>query len=126
MRENFIQIFIEEPEMKKIFFYGIVVFVATVSLIIFFNEKLFTHPFPSETTFSEPNLGKAIYNDKCAYCHGQNGKGDGITSPLLHSKPRNFTDGKFKIRTTESGSIPTDEDLMNVISNGMRGSAMPA
>ncbi|MBS4029317.1 MAG: c-type cytochrome [Ignavibacteriales bacterium] len=111
---------------KKLVLYLFLSLTGTTFLFLLFNEKLFTHPFPSETSISEPNLGKTIYNDKCSYCHGANGKGDGIPAAALNPRPRNFADGKFKIRTTESGSIPTDEDLMNTVSNGLHGSTMPA
>jgi mono/diheme cytochrome c family protein len=44
---------------------------------------------------------------------------------LLSPRPRIFTDGKYEFRTTESGSIPTDEDLVRTIRNGLHGTAMP-
>jgi mono/diheme cytochrome c family protein len=70
-------------------------------------------------------LGKSIYNAKCSSCHGIDGKGDGNAAALLSPRPRNFTDGKFEFRSTESGSIPTDEDLVRTIKNGLHGTAMP-
>lgn len=76
---------------------------------------------------NEPNLilGKSIYSDRCATCHGSEGKGDGIAAPFLTPKPRNFVTGKFKYRTTESGSIPTDDDLERTIREGLHATAMP-
>jgi DMSO reductase family type II enzyme heme b subunit len=41
-------------------------------------------------------------------------------------RPRDFTRGVYKIRTTASGEIPSDEDLLHVVDEGMPGSAMPA
>ena len=70
-------------------------------------------------------LGKSIYDAKCSSCHGLDGKGDGNAAALLNPRPRNFTDGKYEFRTTESGSIPTDEDLIRTIRNGLHGTAMP-
>ena len=70
--------------------------------------------------------GKAIYDAHCVECHGASGRGDGPASPLLTPRPRDFTAGKFEIRTTETGSVPTDEDLARTIRQGMYGTSMPA
>lgn len=71
------------------------------------------------------SLGMSIYRVKCAGCHGMDGRGKGPESALLHPKPRDFTSGVFKFRTTESGSIPTDEDSATTVKNGLPGSSMP-
>src|SRR5947208_16959401 len=41
-------------------------------------------------------------------------------------RPRNFTGAVYKIRTTASGQLPTDADLLRAIDEGLAGSAMPA
>ena len=69
--------------------------------------------------------GKAIYQARCADCHGAAGKGDGPASSLLRVRPRDFTSGRFKLRSTESGALPTDDDLHRSIKSGMHGSSMP-
>jgi len=69
--------------------------------------------------------GKAIFDAKCTECHGASGKGDGPAAALLTPRPRDFTTGKFKIRTTESGTGPTDDDLMQTVRQGMYGTSMP-
>jgi DMSO reductase family type II enzyme heme b subunit len=74
----------------------------------------------------DPNAGKAVYEKKCALCHGAEGKGDGPGAGLLDPRPRDFTKGKYKIRTTASGKPPTDADLFRVITEGMPGTSMPA
>ena len=71
------------------------------------------------------SLGKAIFESKCAQCHGLDGKGNGPAAAFLTPRPRDFTDGKYKFRSTESGSIPTDDDLVRTIQNGLHGTSMP-
>ncbi len=70
-------------------------------------------------------LGKSIYQSRCVACHGSEGKGNGPASALLNPRPRDFTAGKFKFRSTESGSIPSDDDLLNTVRNGLHATAMP-
>lgn len=69
--------------------------------------------------------GKAVYDAHCVECHGKTGRGDGPASPLLTPRPRDFAAGKYKIRSTETGHVPTDEDLIRSVSQGLYGSAMP-
>lgn len=69
--------------------------------------------------------GKAVYEKWCAGCHGSDGKGDGPAATTMLPRPRDFTRALFKIRTTSSGSVPTDANLRHVIDFGMPGSAMP-
>ena len=40
--------------------------------------------------------------------------------------PRDFTSGKFKVRTTPNGALPTHQDLVNIIRRGMPYTSMPA
>jgi DMSO reductase family type II enzyme heme b subunit len=70
--------------------------------------------------------GKAIYAARCEACHGAEGKGDGPGAEVMIPRPRDFTIGAFKVRTTESGEAPTDADLTKVIGDGMPGTTMPA
>lgn len=68
--------------------------------------------------------GKRIYEERCAVCHGEKGDGKGRRAHELETKPRDFTIGVFKFRSTPSGSLPTDEDIYTTISRGLRGTAM--
>ncbi len=70
--------------------------------------------------------GKALYDKNCAQCHGDTGDGKGVAAPHLMPRPRDFTSGKFKIRTTPSGKLPTDDDLKHIIKVGMPYTSMPA
>ncbi|MCC6849803.1 MAG: c-type cytochrome [Deltaproteobacteria bacterium] len=69
--------------------------------------------------------GKELYTRNCAQCHGDKGDGRGVAAPHLLPRPRDFTSGKFKIRTTPSGKLPTDQDLKHVIKVGMPYTSMP-
>jgi mono/diheme cytochrome c family protein len=70
--------------------------------------------------------GKRTYEKYCSQCHGDKGDGQGPAAPHLLPKPRDFTSGKFKLRTTPSGALPTDDDIRRVIRNGMPYTTMPA
>jgi len=69
--------------------------------------------------------GKAVYDAHCVECHGASGKGDGPSAAYLIPRPRDFTTGKYKIRSTESGTPPSDEDLIGSVRRGLYGTAMP-
>ena len=69
--------------------------------------------------------GKEVYEQSCAHCHGTEGRGDGSAAENLLPKPRDFTRGLYKIRSTEAGELPTDQDLFDMITIGMPGSSMP-
>ncbi len=69
--------------------------------------------------------GGARYQKLCSQCHGEKGDGEGISAPRLTPRPRDFTAGKFKVRTTPSGALPTDADLSGVIREGMPYTSMP-
>jgi cytochrome c5 len=62
-------------------------------------------------------LGNKIYQERCALCHGPEGKGDGPAAAGLNPKPRNHTDGTYM-------KTRTDEQLLEVIRHGKGG--MPA
>jgi mono/diheme cytochrome c family protein len=70
--------------------------------------------------------GRAVYDQHCSACHGADGKGDGPAAVWVFPKPRNFSDGLFKLQSTPAGSPPSDEDLLNTVVRGMPGSSMPS
>jgi cytochrome c oxidase cbb3-type subunit 2 len=71
-------------------------------------------------------LGERVYLENCAACHGQRGDGRGPEADRLKIKPRDFTTGNYKFRSTPSGSLPLDEDLFRTISRGVRTTSMLA
>src|SRR4029434_3593263 len=74
---------------------------------------------------SAQTAGKAIYDERCAQCHGVDGRGNGAAAPVLMPRPRDFAAAQFKLRTTETGSLPTDDDLIRTITYGVPGTSMP-
>ena len=104
---------------------GIAVACSVLLLLITALAQKKNETQTSETTFNL-SLGKAIFEARCAMCHGESGKGNGNPEAALFPKPRDFTSGIFKFRSTESGSIPTDADLKQSTTNGLHGSSMPS
>jgi cytochrome c oxidase cbb3-type subunit 2 len=70
--------------------------------------------------------GKELFRYACATCHGLRGDGKGPSALALDPRPRDFTRGLFKWRSTESGSLPLDSDIFRTISRGVPGTRMPA
>ena len=81
---------------------------------------------PDVGTEAQRESGKNLYLRYCSQCHGEKGDGEGYATPHLNPRPRNFTTGKFKIRSTPNGALPTHQDLVNVIRRGMPYTSMPA
>ncbi len=71
------------------------------------------------------HLGKMTYQMACIHCHGGAGRGDGPASifigPFSHPRPNDFTLGRFKFRSTDSGQLPMLSDLMRTIREGIPG-----
>jgi DMSO reductase family type II enzyme heme b subunit len=70
--------------------------------------------------------GKKIYEKRCSYCHGEDGKGDGPAADFFTPRPRDFTSSLFKYRSTATGQMPTDQDLFKTVSHGLPGTGMPS
>jgi cytochrome c oxidase cbb3-type subunit I/II len=77
-------------------------------------------------TETQVERGHAVYLRRCVGCHGERGDGNGRAATFLDPRPRDFTVGAFKFRSTPSGSLPTDGDLYRTITRGVRGTAMPS
>ncbi len=84
-----------------------------------FSSKLPNSPEAKEA-------GKQIYLKRCMPCHGINGDGNGPAGDTLSPRPRDFTRGLFKLRTTAWKDAPTEADHFRTVSRGIPGTAMPA
>jgi mono/diheme cytochrome c family protein len=80
---------------------------------------------PDLGTDAQRESGKTLYLKYCVQCHGEKGDGDGYATQHLFPRPRDFTSGKFKVRTTPNGALPTHQDLINIIRRGMPYTSMP-
>jgi len=69
-------------------------------------------------TSGVPEAGKLIYEQRCAVCHGPQGRGDGPEAPFLSPRPGSLV--------SAGTSVKSDADLLAVIANGKPRTAMPA
>ena len=73
--------------------------------------------------------GRRIYERACAWCHGNGGLGDGPSGWSIGRysapRPRDFTKESYKLRSTPSGELPTDQDLFRTLTQGIPG-VMPS
>jgi mono/diheme cytochrome c family protein len=100
-------------------------FAAAAAFLLIFEG---VHPAEVGPPAPSPKLlalGKQIYTQQCAACHGPKGKGDGEAAYLLYPKPRDFVAANYRLVSTWD-RLPTDQDLFNTITRGMPGSAMPS
>ena len=81
---------------------------------------------PVRLSAQDTTAGKAVYVKWCAGCHGDAGAGDGPAARYMLPRPRDFTGAVYKIRSTASGQLPMDADLLRAVDQGLPGTAMPA
>src|ERR1700752_1893723 len=79
----------------------------------------------NRVTAQDTTAGKTVYVKWCAGCHGESGAGDGAAARHMIPPPRDFTGAIYQIRSTASGNLPTDADLMRSLDEGLHGTAMP-
>jgi len=77
-------------------------------------------------TTEDIEAGKKIYQKRCIYCHGDEGKGNGPAAEFFSPRPRDFTSSLYKYRSTPTGNMPTDGDLFKTVSHGLPGTGMPS
>jgi mono/diheme cytochrome c family protein len=70
--------------------------------------------------------GREHYRRYCIGCHGPVGNGEGENAQWIDPKPRDFTEGTFRCRSTPTGELPTDQDLFNTLGRGFVTTNMPS
>src|SRR5256885_2123622 len=70
--------------------------------------------------------GHGLYLRYCVYCHGTFGDGNGDNAPFIDPKPRDFPAATFKCRSTPTGTLPLDSDLIATLVRGVEASNMPS
>ena len=73
-----------------------------------------------------PLMGMALYQQRCAVCHGEHGTNDGTASKRMYPQPRDFSLALFKYKTSPGTLPPRDSDLFRTIKRGLTESGMPA
>ena len=63
--------------------------------------------------------GRSLFEKKCALCHGDRADGNGVRSKGLSGKPANFQNDEWRSNTTPM-------NLFRILSEGKRGTSMPA
>jgi len=62
--------------------------------------------------------GKTLFSQRCAQCHGEQGKGDGPLAEQLTNKPPDFTAPSYAAEMSP-------QDIFDIISNGRMDKMMP-
>ena len=106
--------------------------ISTILLVIFVAGLT---AWSGDALAQDLERGKAVYASRCVICHGDKGDGKGLIGIVHRAQtsgmvvtiyPRDFTAGVFKFRSTPSGYLPTDEDLMRIVTEGISRSGMPS
>ena len=107
--------------MKKVF---IVAFVFILLVGLFSAYEFRQNGTATVQAEVDLKLGEKVYRENCAACHGEKGNGKGSSAGTLRTKPRDFTGGIYKFRSTHSGSPPLDQDILRTITKGVRATSM--
>ncbi len=90
--------------------------LTTGALMLVLGLKAHGAPSPAPTGI--PEQGKDIFEDRCAVCHGKQGRGDGPEAPFLSPRPASLI--------SAGTSVKTDAELLDIIANGKPRTSMPA
>jgi len=80
-------------------------------------------------------LGRRVYEVRCLLCHGKKGDGKGLVGTIrriekngrvLEIEARDLVPGVFRFRTTPTGCLPDDADLLSTVTDGIPKSFMPS
>jgi mono/diheme cytochrome c family protein len=90
------------------------------------DEEDAEHSAARPLTAVQAAAGKPLYLRECSGCHGERGNGAGPAADFIEPRPRDFTAGVFKFRTTPPGKPPATADILRIIERGIPGTAMPS
>lgn len=99
----------------KILTFCLVVMTASFSLA--FSQEEAALKAETDKAAVDVTIGASIYKSKCAFCHGDNGDGQGPSGKFLKPPPGDFTDSQW----IHGGEM---EDIVKVIREGVDGTAM--
>lgn len=97
--------------------------VSVFLLWLWFSPGALSNEIKGSEPVAAPH-GQRVYLTNCAVCHGVYGDGKGTAAHMFETRPRDFTKGLFKFRSTPFGSLPTDTDLIQLIKEGVRSTGM--
>jgi cytochrome c oxidase cbb3-type subunit 2 len=80
----------------------------------------------SRTPADLADLGERLYGWNCMPCHGADGQGDGPEARRRGLRPRDFTRGAFKLKSSPADEMPFDDDLYRTVTAGIPPGGMPA
>src|ERR1700682_625107 len=95
----------------------------------------FVFPLAASVQQGESHIGKhtghvgterQLYFRFCWGCHAFRGAGNRENGPYLNILPRNFVAATYKCRSTPTGTLPTDQDLVDSLVRGLNNSNMPS
>lgn len=98
-------------------------------IITFLTDSAGLLPQAGETAPAKGNpplMGMALYQQRCAVCHGKDGTNNGPASQRMYPQPRDFSLALFKYKTSPGTLLPRDSDLRRTIEHGLTASGMPA
>jgi mono/diheme cytochrome c family protein len=111
--------------MKNVSKYRLIAAIACLSAAVSLSAALAAQESHIGKLTGVAARGQRDFVRYCAGCHGVRGDGRGTFAPYLDPKPRDLSAGIFKLRSTPSGSLPTDQDLYYTLTRGIVKTAMP-
>ncbi len=84
------------------------------------------YPTPRNGFSLSEQRGHGLYLRYCVLCHGTFGDGNGDNASFIDPKPRDFTAATFKCRSTPTGTLPLDSDLIGTLVRGIQATNMPS
>jgi len=106
---------------------SILLIAATAGSVLAQNAGISSgYPTPRNSFSPAERTGHGLYLRYCVLCHGVYGDGNGDTAPFIDPKPRDFTIATFKCRSTPTGTLPLDSDMINTLVRGVETSNMPS